>query len=133
MTPALYLISNFEENANLCASTESMDEAVGDVVFRPCRFRLRTGSQLWHQDTAGRFRSNLDLTRCMTVAPGIDTYDGVGIHMASCMINQFNVVETDQIRLGEDESYCLSSFGQGRMTGRPCEDNRSFDFELQSV
>lgn len=135
VSPAFFLVSDYEENQDWCASASNGLFVFAEVAFEPCKFRFPTGAQLWHRDTLGRFRSNLDLTRCMTVDIEKNIFSGLGIHMASCMLNLFRYDnDTDQIHLGEDVDYCLTSSNEdveGRMSGKPCKNTRGFGFELK--
>lgn len=101
-----------------------------EVVFQRCDFdsssNLPTPRQQWHTDTLGRIRTNVDLTRCLRVAPRADSDGVVEIRIDSC---DFNHAFRDddvvfQIRISEDESYCLAGYEestQGQLAGKPCE------------
>lgn len=134
MTPAFFLASTIDYQDWCVAVNRGVDE-FADVGSERCDFVSEPRSQLWHEDTHHKIRSDMDVTRCMLVGEGTNIFSGLYIKIASCNVNTFLYnSETKRIHLGEDVAYCLTSnqdVTDGMVCGKPCDYGDSFGFTMK--
>lgn len=136
VTPAFFLINTIGD-VDYCMTANRGVGEFAEVGSQQCRFRSKPRRQLWHGDSHNRIRSDVDVNRCLIVGEGQDIYSGLGIHMASCKINQFLYnPDSDHLHLAEDLSYCLMSnqdTTEGSICGKPCIDQDNFEFAMLTI